>query len=488
MAINRLNMSQYHSMDTSIDQSMMFDGDISILPSNIDQLVQEQNNNIPTSTQVDEKENHPFKDVSADLVFSRSISSSNRKLRLPKTHTNVNKLNKFLFQDHKLLIKPLVSSSDQIIEIIKDRCKIWKVINDKNINDRIMSLDIPYITDTLVKEYQKNIFFEKPTALTTLKKSRGKNLTQFEYNLIMHNQLTAENLLLHNFTTMKNRYVKLQSLQLNYKRFFDPKTKRIVVIHQKTFKEVIPPFLLMETILHIHLINNHMKIETLYRNLIQKFCNTTRQNVISALQCCNICRKEAMENDSESEENEERITNIFKEDRRNMETVQIDTYRLSDLKEVAVFKDLTSQFTWLEELDMNINDEDLRVSNSIKKWILNTAIITPITFFSTSIDCDKLHHIVSLNTDCINEKMGVLYVSINEYRHMRQKNVEEFESRNIDQCYEYVYHYNVTYNNHSKGLPKKLLYGTTFDFNDFEELRRKKVDKYTSWDNVFIEQ
>ncbi|KAL6934504.1 hypothetical protein ACO0OL_003047 [Hanseniaspora opuntiae] len=477
-------MSQSQGMDTSMDQSMFFDGDISVLPSNIDQLINEHN--FTPSTQ--EKESTPYKDVSTDLLFSRSHSSSNRKLRLPKIYTNVNKLNKFLFKDHKLLIKPLVSNKDEILDIVKQKCKIWKVINDKNVNDKIMSLDIPYIMDNLIKEYQKNIFFEKQSALTTLKTLRGKNLTQFEYNLIMHNLLTPDNLLIHNFTTMKNRNVKLQSLQLSYKRFFDPKTKRIVVVHQKTFKEVIPPFLLIETILHIHLINNHMKTETLYRNLTQRYYNTTRNSVITALQCCNICRKDIADEDIDQESQKESISNIFSEQKVVMESIQIECYTLADNAEIVTFKDLHSQYLWMEELDNKIDDHNLRISQALKKWLLNTAIITPITFFSISIDCDTLHNIVSSITDSIDEKMGVVYVSTNDYKHMRKKATEEFESKTLEQCYKYIHQHNITYRNSSKGLPKKLLYGTAFDFNGFEEIRREKVSKYTSWDNVFIEQ
>lgn len=477
-------MSQSQGMDTSMDQSMFFDGDISVLPSNIEQLINEHN--FVPSTQ--EKESTPYKDVSTDLLFSRSHSSSNRKLRLPKIYTNVNKLNKLLFKDHKLLVKPLVSNKDEILDIVKQKCKIWKVINDKNVNDKIMSLDIPYIMDNLIKEYQKNIFFEKQSALTTLKTLRGKNLTQFEYNLIMHNLLTPDNLLLHNFTTMKNRNVKLQSLQLSYKRFFDPKTKRIVVVHQKTFKEVIPPFLLIETILHIHLINNHMKTETLYRNLTQRYYNTTRNSVTSALQCCNICRKDITEDDIDQENQKESISNIFSEQKVVMESIQLECYTLADDAKIVTFKDLNSQYLWMEELDTKIDDHNLRISQALKKWLLNTAMVTPITFFSISIDCDTLHSIVSSLTDSIDEKMGVVYVSINDYKHMRKKATEEFESKNLDQCYKYIHQHNITYRNSSKGLPKKLLYGTAFDFNGFEEIRREKVNKYTSWDNVFIEQ
>lgn len=467
-----------------MDQSMFFDGDISVLPSNIDQLINEDN--FTPSTQ--EKESTPYKDVSTDLLFSRSHSSSNRKLRLPKIYTNVNKLNKLLFKDHKLLIKPLVSNKDEILDIVKQKCKIWKVINDKNVNDKIMCLDIPYIMDNLIKEYQKNIFFEKHSALTTLKTLRGKNLTQFEYNLIMHNLLTPDNLLIHNFTTMKNRNVKLQSLQLSYKRFFDPKTKRIVVVHQKSFKEVIPPFLLIETILHIHLINNHMKTETLYRNLTQRYYNTTRNSVITALQCCNICRKDITDEDIDQESQKESISNIFSEQKVVMESIQIECYTLADNAEIVTFKDLHSQYLWMEELDNKIDDHNLRISQALKKWLLNTAIITPITFFSISIDCDTLHNIVSSINDSIDEKMGVVYVSTNDYKHMRKMATEEFESKTLEQCYKYIHQHNITYRNSSKGLPKKLLYGTAFDFNGFEEIRREKVSKYTSWDNVFIEQ
>ncbi|XBW36503.1 hypothetical protein QEN19_002080 [Hanseniaspora menglaensis] len=485
-------MSQVSNTDHSFDSSFFVNGDISILPEDIDALVEakdQENQDVQPNT----KESYLSPDVSAAHVFARS-RGSNRKLKLPKTFTNVNKINKSIYEDHKFLRKPKVNSSEEMKEIIMEKCKIWKVINDPNVNDRIMSLDISYIMKKLIDEYYKNINREKATSLTVVK-HRGKNLTQFEYNLIFHNELTLDNLLINNFTTKKNRTVKYTALKENYKRYFDVKNKRIVVHHAKNFKEVIPPMTILETVLQIHLINNHIKLEPLYRQLLKKYVNVTRNVVKDSLQMCSICKsdpsREASDSneDSDDRENLQKSKNIFTQKVKPWERVQVELYELKDdAIKILTLKEYYSHFEWTQKIDITNTDTTEQIANALYQWIITTATAIPISFFSISLDFDELHKILSKVGTKTNIKLGAIFLSTMSFKKMRSKNEEKYSKMSLIQVYETMYQKNNEYLSSVTGVPRKLLVGSGIDFDAIETLRKAKQDKYSSWENTFIEQ
>ncbi|KAL6927782.1 hypothetical protein ACO0SA_004405 [Hanseniaspora valbyensis] len=501
-------MSQVSNTDHSFDSSFLITGDISILPENIDELVQSKetndnnnNNNKENDLVTGTRAGTPNPHVSAAHVFSR-VRGSNRNLKLPKTFTNINKLKKAIYKDHKFLRESKVQNNEQMRQIIMEKCKIWKVINDPNINDRIMSLDIPFIMDKLVDEYYKNVNTEKATPLTVVK-HRGKNLSQFEYNLIYHNELTLDNLLINNFTTKKNRTVKYTALKENYKRYFDVKNKRIVIHHMKNYKEVIPPMILLETVLQIHLLNNHIKLEPLYRQLLKKYFNVTRQVVRDSLQLCNHCKiyqhnNEEDEDEEREEEEEEDVAehlenskseSVFKQKVKPWERVQLEVYDLKGhSSKIILLKDNATHFEWVQEMDKSIEDSTDAIVDALIKWLMSTATVIPVTFFSIAIDCDHLHEILDKVGSKLNVKLGAVYVSTLSFTKLRAKNEDKHSKLELKEVYENIYNRNNDYLSCAGGCPRKLLFTNGIDFTEIEQKRKAKQDKYSSWGNVFIEQ
>lgn len=480
-------MSQFSNGDTTFDSSLMINGDISVLPESMEENVNVKDTSSSNNdSALNTREGTPNPDVSAAQVFSRS-SGSNKKLRLPKKFTNINSLNKAIFNDHKFLRDPKIKSNEEMKEVIVEVCKIWKIINNPNINDRIMSLDISFILDKLVDEYYKNINAEKATPLTVVK-TRGKNLTQFEYNLLYYNELTLENLLINNFTTRKNRTVKYTALRDNYKRYFDVKNKRIVVYHTKNHKEVIAPFVLLETILHIHLLNNHIKAETLYRQLLKKYNNITRQVVKDALEMCNLCKTRRLGHEETNTTCVE-SQNIFKQQVKPWERIQLEVYDLkNDSAKIITLKDSSTHFEWVQEIDKSISDYTEMIAGALAKWLIATANVIPLTFFSITIDWDFLHAILNQVGTELNIKLGAVYILTSSYANIKSKNETKYAKLTITEVYNQTFKRNNEYLSTPGGIPRKLLFTSGIDFSEFEKSRTIKQDKYSSWENIFIEQ